>query len=66
MDMDWLPKVIHHFGQSEHFKNLVFLMMMSVLSVMILKQMPIPQEYWGMTSFVAGYYFGSNKTKEVS
>jgi len=55
-----MKNLLDHFGQSQHFKNLVYFLMMLTLCLMLWYAKAIPDKFWNIILLVTGYYFGSN------
>ena len=58
--MELWDKFVESILTLDHFRNLVMLMMITVVSVKEYKSQAIDEKYMSMVTFALGYYFGTS------
>ena len=54
-----IREFLRHFGETQHFKNIIYFMLAATLCTMILRKLNLPDKFWDLMLVITGYYFGS-------
>ena len=64
-----MKTLLEHFGETQHYKNLIYLLLISTLCTLIYFQIPIPEKFWDLIMVISGVYFvsgGNRKNNNVN
>jgi len=65
-----IEDIVRHFTTLEHFKNLIYVLLISTLCYLTVKEFnvkrEIPRDFWNIILLVTGHYFGQRNGSKVS
>ncbi len=58
-----MKQFLDHFGEPQHFKNVIYLIIVVTICYLVIVKADIPEHFWSTFSLITGYYFGSSRLK---